>query len=68
MAGDEREEIQDLRRRLDEVRRRHHEAWLSGLSVGGGLAFHDQQTRLEDEARALESRLVELGEDPVSRG
>lgn len=66
MDNDERDEIRGLRRRLDEVRRLHHEAWLGGLSVGGGFAFHEQQTLLEDEARGLEARLVELGEDPTA--
>lgn len=63
MAAQESDEIQELRRRLDEVRRMHHEAWVGGMSVGGGLALHDTQMRLEEEARSIEARLIELGED-----
>ncbi|MEV7798611.1 hypothetical protein AB0O14_05945 [Microbacterium foliorum] len=62
MAGSD-DEIQQLRQRLAEVQRLHHEAWLSGLSMGGGLGAHEQQTLLEDETRVIEARLVELGQD-----
>ncbi|MFF7291503.1 hypothetical protein ACFY9N_03115 [Microbacterium sp. NPDC008134] len=64
MAGQESDEIQGLRRRLAEVRRLHQEAWLGGMRVGGGLALHDAQMRLEEEARSIEARLIELGDDP----
>lgn len=42
----------------------HHEAWLSGMSVGGGLALHNTQKRLEEEGRNIEAHLIELGDDP----
>lgn len=67
MASNEGDEIRGLWLRLTEARRLHHEAWLEGLSVGGGLGFHEQQTLLEDEVRSLEARLIELGEDPGSQ-
>ena len=62
MTGQERDEIRELRRRLDEVRRMHHEAWLGGISVGGGLASRDAQIRLEEEGRSIEARLIDLGD------
>lgn len=40
----------------------HHEAWLGGISVGGGLASRDAQIRLEEEGRSIEARLIELGD------
>ncbi|WP_336640196.1 hypothetical protein [Microbacterium sp. USHLN272] len=64
MTRQKPDEIHELRRRLDEVRRLHHEAWLGGMSLGGGLALRDTQLRLEEEGRDLEARLIELGEDP----
>lgn len=65
MDGPE-DEIRRLRWRLAEVQRLHHEAWLSGLSMGGGLGAHEQQTLREDEARSIEARLVELGAGSTS--
>jgi diaminopimelate decarboxylase len=64
MSDRHEDEILRLRQRLAEVQRLHHEAWLSGLSTGGGFGFHEKQTHLEDEVRSLEARLSELGEDP----
>lgn len=34
--------------------------------MGGGLAAHEQQTRLEDEARGIEARLNELDADTTA--
>ncbi|KQQ66853.1 hypothetical protein ACIP5T_10745 [Microbacterium sp. NPDC088619] len=64
MVGSD-DEIVRLRRRLAEVQRLHREAWLSGLSMGGGLGAHQQQSLHEDEARDIQARLTELGEDPA---
>ncbi|MCK2031248.1 hypothetical protein [Microbacterium galbinum] len=65
MTDDERDEIKRLRRRLGEVRHSHHDAWLGGISIGGGFAMRDAQIRLEEEAQQIGARLIELGEDPA---
>ena len=50
-----------IRSRLTELARLHEEAWLGGLSVGGGLAFHEQQTTIEDEVTEVRARQAQLG-------
>ena len=47
--------------RLAEIDQQLSELWLSGLSVGGGVAFDDRRWELQEEARTLKARIAELG-------
>lgn len=58
--GDSDRERDRLRARLAELEGQHAELWLSGLSVGGGLALDDRRWALEEEMRTIRSRLSAL--------
>lgn len=59
VTGDSNGERDRLRARLRDLEAQQAELWLSGISVGGGLALDDRRWALEEEMRTIQSRLSE---------
>lgn len=62
MVEDAARKAAQLRERLAVIKEQQSEVWRAGLSVGGGHAADSRRWELEDEARAVESRLAELAD------